>query len=285
MRLWCLTPLSAPTRIARLNMGGCEGVDCHERTAPWLFRRATGAWQFVAIWAAAILCVLFLLSCAVAVLPVYAILTADRSDPRFSPDVALTFAAAGVVMSAVCLKALLRVLAKLTPCVPTSGTLEAPITFLPVSFFRNMWGPGNAYFGDGLLEIKGMLGPDTRPIFLAIPVIFICGLAMTTYGWIPVLLAGPALFALCLFLKPASTTIAVTRTDIRKASFDGPFARLVFAKPLAPGLSCVRFYVAPDHSAEFFDKLDRAFPDLLPADYRAALELYRQDLKALKGIA
>lgn len=145
-------------------------------------------------------------------------------------------------------------------------------------------GGGSAEFRGDVLAIKGSMGPDLLEMaYLLVPALVIGNLLLMILP-IPFEILPVLYNALCLILLVArpllsreDRSIRVKRDRIASVSCKGPVVTIKFSSAPVPGLNAIRMFVAPSVRGRFFNEFDRIFPDILPEDFRTAVQIIRKE--------
>jgi hypothetical protein len=157
---------------------------------------------------------------------------------------------------------------------------DAPI-YLMGGSRRFFSGPGSLDYRGDLLAVKGPIGPDfVEMIQVFVPVMIIGNLLFWVIS-LPTLAAVFDAFCMIIFvahplLSRDMRSIRVKRDSIAEVICDGPIFTIRFVSAPVPGLKAIRMFIAPHSRTKFFCEFDTKFPQVLPEEFRAAAERFRQ---------
>jgi hypothetical protein len=143
-------------------------------------------------------------------------------------------------------------------------------------------GIGQVEFRGDVLIVKGPLGPDLLEIiYLLFPVLVVGNLILIfihlPFEMIPILFNVVCFLLLVVrpLLSRENKSIRILRDKISSVACEGPVMTMQLSAAPVPGLNAIRMFVPEGLRNRFFREFDRMFPELLPKEYRAALQAIR----------
>jgi len=166
----------------------------------------------------------------------------------------------------------------------------ARVSHLPRGLRRCLYGDADPMFLPEGMRVRGLLTPHhsadlmaALAIIAGVYALSFLALQVLRLRMIVVMANGVAGFlALILLLKwtvlekDEDTSIDVTRDNIKSMKCEGPVVSMSFSCPPVRGLKAIRLFIRRSNREWFFRQFEKAFPGLLPSEYRNALHAAEQ---------